>query len=276
MSFYIQSRKNKLEYFYLFIIHDRMESGGLIMQRYFINEIIDNSIIINLNEDDVHHLKNVMRKNNGDQIICVDLKRKVYLGKIVDINTGAIEVIEYLDENNELDVDVTLIYALPKGDKFELVLQKATELGVKRIVPLLSRRCVVKTNEQKFAKKMIRYQKILKEASEQSHRNIIPEITNVINLKQLGDYLGDYNLVAYEELAKQGEHMVLKETLKQLHSGAKITIIVGCEGGFDQDEITQMELLGVKACSLGKRILRSETAPLYFLSVIGYSREIEK
>ena len=70
--------------------------------------------------------------------------------------------------------------------------------------------------------------------------------------------------------------MVLKETLKQLHSGAKITIIVGCEGGFDQDEITQMELLGVKACSLGKRILRSETAPLYFLSVIGYSREIEK
>ena len=69
------------------------------MQRYFINEIIDNSIIINLNEDDVHHLKNVMRKNNGDQIICVDLKGKVYLGKIVDINTGSIEVIEYLDEN---------------------------------------------------------------------------------------------------------------------------------------------------------------------------------
>ena len=132
----------------------------------------------------------------------------------------------------------------------------------------------VKMDEQKFAKKITRYRKILKEAAEQSWRNFIPEITNVIKLEQLDQYLGDHNLVAFEELAKQGEHMVLKQTLDQLSSGDKITIVVGSEGGFELDEIEMMNKLGIKACSLGKRILRSETAPLYFLSVIGYAREI--
>lgn len=253
-----------------------MENGGLVMQRYFIDEIIKQEMIINLNPDDLHHLRNVMRKNNGDQIICLDKQGQVFKGQIEDITNGRIRMIEKLDEDNELDVEVTLVYALPKGDKFELVLQKATELGVSRIVPLLTKRCVVKSDPVRFAKKMTRYQKILKEASEQSRRNIIPEITNVINLNQLENYLGDYNLVAYEELAKQGEDKVLKETLNKLTSGAKITIIVGCEGGFEASEIEMMETLNIKACSLGKRILRSETAPLYFLSVIGYNREIER
>ncbi|WP_294578000.1 16S rRNA (uracil(1498)-N(3))-methyltransferase [uncultured Thomasclavelia sp.] len=245
------------------------------MQRYFIDEVIEKQEEITLTESDLHHVKNVMRMNNGDQIICLDPTGQVYLTAIKDINQGLITIIEKRDENNELDVDVTLVYALPKGDKLEMVLQKATELGVKRIVPLLTRRCVIKTNPEKFAKKMTRYHKIVKEASEQSRRNIIPEITNVITLKQLDQYLGDYNLVAYEELAKHGEDRALKQTLKQLQPGAKITIIVGCEGGFDYQEIEMMENLGIEACSLGKRILRSETAPLYFLSVIGYSREIE-
>lgn len=244
------------------------------MQRYFINEDLTNKQQLILPADDLHHVKKVMRNINGDKIICLDIKGQVYHCVIEDIDTGLIKLDYRLEENNELDVEVTLVYALPKGDKFELVLQKATELGVKRIIPIQTKRCVVKMDEQKFAKKITRYQKILKEAAEQSRRNYIPEITNVIKLEQLDNYLGDYNLVAFEELAKQGEHLVLKQTLDKLKAGDKITIVVGSEGGFDLDEIKIMNKLGIQACSLGKRILRSETAPLYFLSVIGYAREI--
>lgn len=244
------------------------------MQRYFINENLNQKKQLVLPSDDLHHVRKVMRNNNGDQIICLDLEGLVYRCEIADIDTGLVNIIETVDENNELEVEVTLVYALPKGDKLELVLQKATELGVSRIVPLQTRRCVVKMDEQKFNKKITRYQKILKEAAEQSRRNKIPEITKVIKLKDITNYLGNHNLVAYEEVAKAGEHKMLKATLDQLKPGDKLTIVVGSEGGFDEDEVTYMNSLGINSCSLGKRILRSETAPLYFLSVIGYALEI--
>ena len=162
---------------------------------------------------------------------------------------------------------MSVSYTHLKGDKFELVLQKATELGVSRIVPLITRRCVVKSDKVKFSKKLIRYEKILKEATQQSRRNKVPEIVNVIKLNELKKYLGDYNLVAYEEKAKNDNDFALKECLNQLNPGDKITIIVGSEGGFDDEEISMMESMNITACSLGKRILRSETAPLY-LSLI--------
>lgn len=246
------------------------------MQRYFIDKNLTDRKDLFLTNNDLHHLKNVMRSKNGEEVVCIDIMGRVYLCKVDDIEQGLIRVVKQIDENNELDVEVTLVYALPKGDKFEFVLQKATELGVSRVVPLLTRRCVVKSDEKKFAKKLPRYQKILKEAAEQSRRNKIPEITNVIKINSLSDYLGDHNLVAYEEIAKSGEHMALKQCLDKLISGDKVTIIVGSEGGFDLDEIKIMEEQDITACSLGKRILRSETAPLYLLSVIGYAREINK
>lgn len=246
------------------------------MQHYFIKQNLDQQKELTINSDDLHHLKKVMRYKNEDKIICIDELGVYYQCIIKDIDNGLLLIDSKLNNNNELDVDVTLIYALPKGDKFEYVLQKATELGVKRIVPLLSNRCVVKTTPDKFNKKIERYQKILKEASEQSHRNFIPTITNVIKVKELSKYLGDYNLVAYEEVSKQGEHGSLGKILMEVKEGNKITIIVGSEGGFDQEEIDQMIILGVNPCSLGKRILRSETAPIYMLSVIGYLREIVK
>ena len=246
------------------------------MQRYFINEDLSNKKEIVLNNDDLHHLKTVMRSKCGDKIACIDIFGQVYACTVLEIETGIIRIENSVDENNELDIEVTLIYALPKGDKFEFVLQKATELGVTRVVPLLTRRCVVKSDEKKFAKKLIRYEKILKEAAQQSRRNKIPQIVNVIKLNQLNNYLGDYNLVAYEELAKEGEHLALKQCLSKVKAGDKLTIIVGSEGGFDEDEIELMASMSINACSLGKRILRSETAPLYLLSVIGYAREIDK
>lgn len=241
------------------------------MQQYFVSK--KEKDYLTLMEEDKHHVKKVMRYKNGDQVLAV-FKQQKYLCSIEEVDTGLLKILSKVQQNSELDIDVTLIYALAKGDKLEWVLQKSCELGVKRIVPLLSKRCVVKTDVDKFSKKKQRYQRILKEASEQCHRNIIPEITDLIKNETIKDYLSDYNVVAYEQEAKINKHNTFYDVLKQIKTGQSITIIVGCEGGFEQVEIDDMEKLGILPCSLGKRILRSETAPLYMLSVIGYTREI--
>ncbi len=244
------------------------------MQRYFIEQecIKDDKIYI----DDYNHkhMHKVMRYKNGDKVTCILPSSQTYIYMIEDIERGILTRQEEIVENHELDVKVTLIYGLPKNDKFEFVLQKATELGVSRIVPFLSRRSIIKTDEKTFSKKRERYKKILKEASEQSYRQIVPELEKLITIKDLKDYLSDINLVAYEETSKHGEHKCFHQSLMQDYQ--TMTIIVGPEGGFDQSEIDEMEKLGIQPCSLGKRILRSETAPLYMLSVIGYSRELMK
>jgi 16S rRNA (uracil1498-N3)-methyltransferase len=242
------------------------------MQRYFISE--KKQEMMYLEPGDIHHSKKVMRNNVGDKVVGIDKIGNNYICEIVNVDIGEIKILEKIDNETELDVFVTLIYALPKGDKFELVLQKSTELGVSRIVPLQTNRCVIKTNQEKFAKKKVRYQKIVKEASEQSYRNRIPIIEDVISIHDINKYISTYNIVAYEEDAKVGEQKQLANTLTQLQSGDSITIIVGCEGGFDEQEIQIMQSMGVQSCSLGKRILRSETAPIYMLSVIGYIREL--
>lgn len=244
------------------------------MQRYFIEKECICDDHIQIDDYNHRHMQKVMRYRNGDKVICILPSSKTYIYSIEDIDKGVLVKEEEIIENHELDVEVTLIYGLPKNDKFEFVLQKATELGVKRVVPFLSKRSIIKTDQKSFEKKRERYQKILKEASEQSYRQIIPELTPLIKIADLQSYLSDVNLVAYEESSKQGEHSCLHRTLNQTYK--TITIIVGPEGGFDLQEIEQMKQWGIEACSLGKRILRSETAPLYMLSVIGYSRELMK
>ena len=242
------------------------------MQRYFIDEDCIDGQYIHIDAFNHKHMQRVMRYRAGDHVVCILPNSKTYDYEIVNIEEGLLLQKECIEEDHELDVDVTLIYGLPKNDKFEFVLQKATELGVKRVVPFLSQRSIIKTDQKSFAKKYERYMKILKEASEQSYRQMIPELTPLITKNELKNYLSDVNLVAYEESSKQGEHAKFYSALHQdYHS---ITIIVGPEGGFDQSEIDFMKTLGIEECSLGKRILRSETAPLYMLSVIGYSREL--
>lgn len=244
------------------------------MQRYFIDEQCLKGEEIQIDAYNYKHMQKVMRYRNGDQVICILPSGRTYIYEITDIETGLLKSVEELKEDHELDVDVTLIYGLPKNDKFEWVLQKATELGVKRIVPFLSKRSIIKTDVKSFEKKRERYQRILKEASEQSYRQMIPVLSSLVTIKDLSQYLSDINLVAYEESSKRGEDSCFATALKQNYQ--TMTIIVGPEGGFDQSEIDQMKTLGIQECSLGKRILRSETAPLYMLSVIGYSRELMK
>ena len=231
------------------------------MQHYFASI---NSGNVLLSSSDQHHLLHVMRMKVGDRIIAID-EKKEHLAEIKNISPLIIEVLETLETNNELKSKVTLLYCLSKGDKIEFVIQKATELGVSRIALISSKYCITKIDNQSFNKKLPRYLAIAKEASEQSHRQIIPEIVGVYDINKIpSELLSDINYVAYE---KNDDNPTLEVNDKS------VSILIGSEGGFDPREIDNLEKKGFKSISLGKRILRTETAAVYALSVIGYLLE---
>lgn len=246
------------------------------MQRYMIlNEQINGQNVM-MNDEDTFHMRKVMRMRQGDQVCVIDESERVYLCSLVDESSGLLNIIERRDEQRELDVHIRLIYGLPKLDKFEMVIQKATELGVEEIVPLLSMRSLIRTDASRFTKKRIRYEKIIKEALEQSERTRRVRLYDPMTLKELQSLSFDLGLVAYEEDARSNEHRHFSQTLNQLQSGNWINIVVGPEGGLDITEVETLTDMGYLRCSLGKRILRSETAPLYMLSVIGFYRELKE
>ena len=239
------------------------------MQRYFAS--IDNQYFVHLSQDDEHHVLHVMRMKKGDEIEVVD-SQKVYLCRIDNTNPLTISMIHEIANDVEISEDVTLLFALTKGDKIDLVLQKATELGVKKVALIQSKRTVVKYDNKDLEKKANRFQKIMKEASEQSHRLIVPTFLGVYNLKNLPKVaFSDLNYVAYEKDAND-----IDNSFKGLSKGKSISILIGPEGGFSTQEIEQVCKEGFIRTSLGKRILRAETAAIYALSVIGYLLENEK
>ena len=239
------------------------------MQRYFAN--IDKDYFVHLSADDEHHILHVMRMKKADEIEVVD-HQKLFLCRIDETNPLKVSVIHEIATDVEISEDVTLLFALTKGDKIDLVLQKATELGVKKVALIQSERTVVKYENKDLEKKAIRFKKIMKEASEQSHRLIVPEFLGVFNLKNLPKCVySDINYVAYEKDAND-----VNNSFSGLAKGKSISILIGPEGGFSEQEINNLVNQGFIRTSLGKRILRAETAAIYALSVLGYLLENEK
>ena len=236
------------------------------MQRYFAS--IDNQYFVHLSKEDEHHLCHVKRMKKGDEIEVVH-QQKLFLCRIDSFNPLIISVIHEIANDVEIKEEITLLFALTKGDKTDLVLQKATELGVKRIALIETERTVVKYDNKDIDKKLERFKKIMKEASEQSHRLIIPELLGIYNLKNLPkELLSDINYVAYEKDASD-----ISGAFQGLKKGKSISILIGPEGGFSIQEIDALTNQGFIRTSLGKRILRAETAAIYALSVIGYLLE---
>ena len=232
------------------------------MQRYFAS-LLDTEHV-QLTKDDEHHLLHVMRMKKDDEIEAV-ADNKLYLCKIKSVNPLDIYIVHELKSDVELPVDVTLLFALTKGDKIDLVVQKATELGVKNIALIQSERSVVKYDNKDIDKKIQRFQKIMKEASEQSHRLMIPEIVGVIDIKNIpSSLLEDINLLTYEKEA--GSTKSLFESFK---NNQNISVMIGPEGGFSESEVNLLiSKYNFQLVSLGKRILRTETAAVYALSVL--------
>ncbi len=237
------------------------------MQRYFA-QVNQNKVL--LTEDDVNHVIHVMRNKVGDEIEVV-FNNKLFLCEINSIKPLDIVVIKELSSNNNTK-DITLFYALAKGEKISFVIQKATELGAKNIILFASKRCVVKLDNDDFNKKLPRYIKIAKEASEQSLRLDIPNIVGVYPINKLPkEYLTGNLYVAYEKEA--GSTSSFYDELLNVKKDEPIGIAIGPEGGFEPSEIETLNALGFKNVSLGSRILRTETAAVYALSVIGFMLE---
>lgn len=232
------------------------------MQRYFARTVGQRVI---LSDDDVFHLTRVMRARPGENIEVVS-DGMVYHAIIDSIRPLEISIVRKLTENNELRNDVILICSLLKGEKMDLVLQKATELGVSEIVLLKTERTIVKINSSDKNVKFQRFNKILKEAAEQSKRSRIPALYRLIEMDQLRTIEADVRIIAYE--GEVGSTESFNKVLQSIKPKQKVAIIVGPEGGFSTKEVDIATHYGYKKVSLGKRILRAETASFYALSVI--------
>ncbi len=211
---------------------------------------------------DFNHIKNVLRMKKGDTFLVSD-NGESHLCEIESFEgeTAVAKIIEEKYQNTELPVKIYLFQGLPKGDKMELIIQKCVELGVFAIIPTEMSRCVVKLEDKKKKSKVERWQSISESAAKQSKRNIIPEIMNVMSYKEALAFAEklDMLIVPYEsESGMKGT----KETLYKIRNGQNVGIFIGSEGGFDDKEITLAKEKGAEIISLGKRILRTETAAI--------------
>ncbi len=236
------------------------------MHRFFVNPSnVSDSIYID--GTDVNHIKNVLRLKLGDEVYVCDGQMNEYLCAISDIASDKV----YLDIiskgvcENEPRFSITLYQGLPKSDKMEYIIQKCVELGITRIVPVAAKRSVVKLKDD--AKKVSRWQKIAHEAAKQCQRGILPEVTGVMSFKEAVADLAknDLAFIPYENERQTSLREVLaKDKVKT------IGFFIGPEGGLDDTETDMADSLNIPTVSLGKRILRTETAPVACLSAIMY------
>ena len=224
---------------------------------------------------DVNHIRNVLRMKKGEKVsLCCEAKGKEYICSIEEIESDIVKaaIIDINGESRELPVKITLFQGLPKSDKMELIIQKAVELGVAEIVPMATKRAVVKLDAKKAAKKVSRWNTIALSAAKQAKRGIIPEVCEVRNFKDILEEVQDteFMLVPYEEAKGMQES---KELINKANGKKSIGIIIGPEGGFEKEEIEQLKAVGGKTMSLGKRILRTETAGMTVLSILMFTIE---
>ncbi len=241
------------------------------MQRYFIQDALQNDTRITTIIDDFHHIKNVMRFKVGDEIIICDPFGHCYISAIQSFNQQTV-ICSILSPvvNNNLPVQVDIAQALIRRERFEYMIQKSTELGVHTIIPIVTKHTIIKVQDQKEQQKQKRWNLIAKEASEQSHRSSTSNVTDVVDLKQLPFQQYEVVLVAYE---KETNSYELRRALTE--KPASILVVIGPEGGFDESEIDYLSTIqNVRFVGLGKRILRSETASGYVLSVVSFVYEM--
>lgn len=232
------------------------------MHNFFVNENQKQDNRYFINGIDFNHIKNVLRMNVGDTFL-VSENGVSNLCEIVSFESDTV-IVKILQENyndTSLPIKIYLFQGLPKGDKMELIIQKCVELGVHEIVPVQMSRCVVKIEEKKKKSKRERWQAISQSAAKQSKCNKIPEVAEILTYKQALQKAKDLDVLLVPYESKNGMEDT-KNALNEIKSGMSVGVLIGPEGGFDESEITQVLENSGKVISLGKRILRTETAAI--------------
>lgn len=246
------------------------------MQRFFVepHQIDEEAHQIHILGSDVNHISNVLRMKQGEELWISDGGKKEYRCTIEDFSSDEVllHIIYVQEPDYELPSRIYLFQGLPKADKMELIIQKAVELGAYEVIPVETKRCVVKLDGKKATKKVERWKQIAESAAKQSKRMLIPNVHEVLTFKEALKYAEamDIRLIPYE-LAKGMQET--KEILADIQPGQSVGIFIGPEGGFEEKEVETAISEGAKPITLGKRILRTETAGLAILSVLMFQLE---
>lgn len=223
---------------------------------------------------DVNHIRNVLRMKPGEQIGIRDGISRNYICRIEEIRAEEIRarILSEEADSSELPARISLFQGLPKSDKMDWIIQKAVELGVYQIFPMATRRAVVKLDAKKAESRVRRWNAVAESAAKQSGRMIIPEVTDVIRFSEACRTAGamDCGLIPYELARGMNE---TREILSRIRPGMQVGILIGPEGGFDVEEIEEARSAGILPVTLGRRILRTETAGMAALSILMFHLE---
>lgn len=234
---------------------------------------------IRINGQDVNHIKNVLRMREGEKIIVCDGEGTEYTAAISSMYSDEItaDIISCEKSGAESNTRIYLFQGLPKKDKMELIIQKAIELGVYEIIPVMTKRVIVKLEDKKREeKKLERWRTIAESAAKQSGRGIIPHVSEVVSFKDAVKRAGelDVSVIPYEKADGGADGMSrTREIIRGMRGGKSVGVFIGPEGGFEEDEIELAGEAGISAISLGKRILRTETAGIMITAVIMFETE---
>ncbi len=253
------------------------------MYHFFVEPSQVHSEEIEILGGDVNHISHVLRMKAGEEIVVSDGYGNEYGCRLCRFTDTAVyaAILEKRRVASELSSPITLFQCLPKGDKMELIVQKAVELGVSRIVPVASKRCVVKLDAKREANKRKRWQAVAESAAKQSGRAMIPTVQSAVGFLEalLQAKEQDVCLIPYEcagELLEDGQDSAMERTrkiLSHIEKGQSIGVFIGSEGGFEKEEVEAARKMGAQPVSLGRRILRTETAGLCILSVLMFQLE---
>ena len=238
------------------------------MYHFFVSEEQINGENAYIEGSDVNHIANVLRMKPGEELLISVKGDWDYLCKIVDIETDRVnlKVLESM-EQRELPVNITLLQGIPKSDKLEMIIQKAVELGVSEIIPVKTKRVVVKIDEKKADTKVNRWNAIAESAAKQSKRSIIPKVYEPMSIDNGLAIVKDFGVkrIPYENADGIDK---TRKILDNMDKTKNIAVFIGPEGGFEESEVERIKNSGFEVITLGKRILRTETAGLALLSNI--------
>lgn len=244
------------------------------MHRFFVepSQIGEKEIVIT--GPDVNHIRNVLRMRAGEELLAADGQGSEYRCILRELQDSEIraEICRKLSGSAELSSRITLFQGLPKSDKMDLIIQKCVELGVFRIVPVTTKRTVVKLDAKKEESRRKRWTAVSESAAKQSGRGIIPEISGVRGFKEAVEEAGELDvcLIPYEKAEDMAR---TREILSGIPAGASIGVFIGPEGGFEEEEVREAMEAGARPITLGRRILRTETAGMAVLAMLGYLLE---